>query len=158
MPHTLSLLAYLKLPYSSVFPYTLRVHRKTVRFAFIIGSAEALPILCVRCARWERERERERDTERERRKWHHHCCRAKIGEEFYTFPCQKFAPLSPFLNGAEFTLPLPKTLHSSKQFAFFVLLLLNSVTGDRSTETNDRISGCTVLLLIEKMNQINIKN
>ena len=36
----------------------------------IIGSAEALPILCVRCARWERERERERerDTEREREK------------------------------------------------------------------------------------------
>ena len=33
----------------------------------IIGSAEALPILCVRCARWERER----DTERVRRKWRH---------------------------------------------------------------------------------------
>ena len=35
---------------------------------FILGSAESLPILCVRCARWERERERERerDTERER--------------------------------------------------------------------------------------------
>ena len=34
----------------------------------IIGSAEALPILCMRCVRWERERERERerDTERER--------------------------------------------------------------------------------------------
>ena len=32
----------------------------------IIGSAEALPILCVRCARWERERERERYRERER--------------------------------------------------------------------------------------------
>ena len=34
----------------------------------IIGSVEALPILCVRYFRWERERERERerDTERER--------------------------------------------------------------------------------------------
>ena len=36
----------------------------------ILGSAEALPILCVRCARRERERyrerERERETERER--------------------------------------------------------------------------------------------
>ena len=93
----------------------------------IIGSAEALPILCARCARWEsweRERERERDTERERerererRRWRHHC-RAKIGDKFtlslaknshkwrwfYTFPCQKFAlfvspftlPVSPFL-------------------------------------------------------------
>ena len=29
---------------------------------YIIGSAEALPILCVRCTRWERERERERLT------------------------------------------------------------------------------------------------
>ena len=51
----------------------------------IIGSAEALPILCVRCARWERERYRER------RKGRHHFC-AKIGDEFCTFPCQKFAP------------------------------------------------------------------
>ena len=89
----------------------------------IIGSAEALPILCVRYFRWEREREREiqaereRERDRERRKWRHHC-RAKIGDEFtlshvknshnwrwaYTFPCQKFAlfvspftlPVSPF--------------------------------------------------------------
>ena len=71
-----------------------------------IGSAKALPILCVRYFRWEREREREREREgeiqreRERRKWRH--CRAKIGDEFslslaknshnwrwaYTFPCQ----------------------------------------------------------------------
>ena len=85
----------------------------------IIESAEALPILCVRYFRCERERERERERcrERERRKWRHHC-RAKIGDEFtlslaknshnwrwaYTFPCQKFAlfvspftlPVSPF--------------------------------------------------------------
>ena len=46
--------------------------------------------------------------------------------------------------------PLPTTLHSSKQFPFFVLLLSNGVTEDRSTQTNDRISSCTVLLLIEK--------
>ena len=32
----------------------------------IIGSAEALPILCVRYIRWERERYRERERERER--------------------------------------------------------------------------------------------
>ena len=33
-----------------------------------------------------------------------------IGEEFCTFPCQKFAPLSqtPLLNGAEFTLSVAK--------------------------------------------------
>ena len=34
--------------------------------AVIIGSAEALPILCVRYFRWERERERYRQTDRER--------------------------------------------------------------------------------------------
>ena len=45
----------------------------------IIGSAEALPILCVRYFWWERERDTER--ERDRRKWRHHC-RAKIGDEF----------------------------------------------------------------------------
>ena len=53
----------------------------------IIGSAEALPILCVRYNRWERERERERErdgsseTEVVRRKWRHHC-RAKTGDKF----------------------------------------------------------------------------
>ena len=57
----------------------------------IIGSAEALPILCVRYFRWEREREIQRERERERRKWRHHC-RAKIGDEFCTSPCQKCAP------------------------------------------------------------------
>ena len=61
----------------------------------IIGSAEALPILCVRCARWEREIQRkikrERERERERRKWRH-LSSAEIGDEFCIFPCQKFAP------------------------------------------------------------------
>ena len=33
---------------------------------YIIGSAEALPILCVRYARWERERDTEKERERER--------------------------------------------------------------------------------------------
>ena len=45
----------------------------------------------------ERERERERYRERERRKWRHHC-RAKIGDEFCTSPCQKCAPYSPWAN------------------------------------------------------------
>ena len=76
-----------------------------------IGSVEALPILlCVRCARWEREREKERERERERerekrerkrerererdwdrREWRH-LRGAKIGDEFCTFPFQKRAP------------------------------------------------------------------
>ena len=80
----------------------------------IIGSAEALPILCVRHFWWERERDTERERKRDRRKWRHHC-RAKIGDEFtlslaknshnwrwaYTFPCQKFA-----LFVSPFTLPV----------------------------------------------------
>ena len=76
-------------------------------FCFIIGSAEALPILCMRYFRWERERERRKWV---RRKWRHHC-RAKIGDEITislaknsqswrwvsTFPCQKLAlSVSPF--------------------------------------------------------------
>ena len=36
-------------------------------------------------------RERDTERERERRKWRHHC-RAKIGDEFCTSPCQKCAP------------------------------------------------------------------
>ena len=64
-----------------------------------------------------------------------------IGEEFLHFSLPKTGTLvSPLLKGAEFTLSVAKTLRSSKQFAFFVLLLSNGVTGDRSTETNDRIS------------------
>ena len=72
---------------------------------WIIGSAEALPILCVRCARCERERERERerDTEREREIQRErerererdgsdvtlvYVRSAEIGEEVCTFPCQ----------------------------------------------------------------------
>ena len=82
-------------------------------FSIIIGSAEALPILCVRYFRWERERERYRERERERRKWRHHC-RAKIGDE-HTFTCQKFAQLAMSLH-----FPLPKfrtfrfSLHTSR--------------------------------------------
>ena len=87
----------------------------TQTYMIIIGSAEALPILCVRYFRWEREREREREIQTEREtEWRHHC-RAKIGDEFtlslaknshnwrwaYTFPCQKFA-----LFVSPFTLPV----------------------------------------------------
>ena len=106
----------------------------------IIGSAEALPILCVRYIRWERERER--DTEREKEKdgsdvtivalklaMSFALLLAKnvhlsIGEEFCAFPCQKIcASVFPLLNGADFTLSVAKNvaLLFSKQFAFFAL-------------------------------------
>ena len=120
----------------------------------IIGSAEALPTLCVRYIRWERERER--------RKWRHHC-RAKIGDEFCTSPCQKCAPLvlaksfalflakkfapqfSPSWMALSSHFPLPKrctfrnSSHSSQCHMAWM-------TGDRSSKANDRISCCTVLL------------
>ena len=97
----------------------------------IIGSAEALPILCLRYIRWERERERERDTEREREREKDGSdvtivalklamsfalllaknVHLSIGEEFCAFPCQKICTLvSPLLNGAEFTLSVAKNV------------------------------------------------
>ena len=124
----------------------------------IIGSAEALPILCVRYFWWEREREIQR--KRDRRKWRHHC-RAKIGDEFtlslaknshnwrgaYIFPCQKFAlfvspftfPVSSFTERS----PLPwwrwnsqwvHTFHCQKNFrpqALFPLFQTSRATSDR---------------------------
>ena len=121
------------------------------------------------------ERKRERERERER-KWRHQC-RAKIwrwvfhlsflknlhlsiGEEFCTFPFKNLhLSFSPSWMALSSHFPLPKTLQSSTQCAFFALS--NGVTGDRSREANDRISGYTVFLpveKIEKINQINTKN
>ena len=91
-------------------------------FVYIIGSAEALPLLCVRYFWWGRERERYRSRERERDrwKWRHHC-RAKIGDEFTlslaknSHNCQKFAQVAMSLH-----FPLPKirtfrfSLHTSR--------------------------------------------
>ena len=59
---------------------------------------------------------------------------------------------------------LPRTLHSSKQFPFFVKFALfvlplsnGCVTGNRSTEINDRISGFKVVLLIKKWIKLKLK-
>ena len=56
-----------------------------------------------------------------------------IGEEFCTFPCQNFAPLSPLLNGAEFTISVAKNVALFEAVRIVrrkVLLLSNGVTGD----------------------------
>ena len=133
----------------------------------IIGSAEALPILCVRYFRRERERERERYRERE----------TEVTSPFsrdwrwiHTFTCQKFAQLAMSLH-----FPLPKirnfrfSLHTSRLsihrglmvtivalnfamsshfpvpkifFALFVPPLSNGTsrtTSDRKPKTNDQI-------------------
>ena len=135
----------------------------------IIGSAEALPILCVRYFWWERERDR--------RKWRHHC-RAKIGDEFtlslaknshnwrwdYTFPCQKFALfVSPFtLPVSLFTERSPwwrwnsqwvHTFHCQKCFrpqALFPLFQTSRATSDRKPKTNDQILPSPILFFPSK--------
>ena len=102
----------------------------------IIGSAEALPILCVRCARRERERERERERDTEERererereresetevtssqwrwnwRWILHLFLPKISTLVLTkslhFSLPKICTsVSPLLKGAEFTLSVAK--------------------------------------------------
>ena len=145
--------------------------RQTIKSCpVILGKAEAFPI--VREVRSVRDREREIDGSgvtivaiklaMSFALFLAKSLHLSIGEEFCTFPCQKFAPsflLSWLAMIMSSLFPLPKTFHSSEQLAFFVKFALsNGVTGVRSSKKKDRISGCTVLLLIEKMNQINTKN
>ena len=78
---------------------------------FIIGSAEALPILCVRCTRCERERDiqRERDREKERERERE---RERDGSDVTLVAlnlAKRFALFS-----------LPKTLKLAKSFALFL--------------------------------------
>ena len=142
---------------------------------FIIGSAEALPILCVRYFRWERERE----IQRERRKWRHHF-RAKIGDEF-TLPLPKIRTIGDalaltlsFAKNSHFSLlpshspSLPSrrghhcgaeirnefTLSIAKFFfALFVPPLSNGTsraTNDRKPKTNDQILPSPILFFPTK--------
>ena len=83
-------------------------------------------------------------------------CTLVLAKSFALFLAKNLHVFLPSWMALSSHFPLPKTMHSAKQFASFVWLLSNGVTRDWSTETNDRISGCTVLL-IEKINQINTK-
>ena len=148
-----------------------RVKQRCWRFfVHIMGSAEALPILCVRYFRWERERERERYRERDgsdvpivalKLAMNLHVPLLKIrtfrfslytsrlslhGE--VTIVALKFAMSSHF--------PLPK---------FFRPLCSPSFKWhephDEWSKTQDKGSNpaqCYFVLPIEKMNQINTKN
>ena len=68
-------------------------------------------------------------------------CTLSIGEEFCTFSCQNFASqFLPSWTALSSHFPLPKTLHSSKQFVFFVKFALsNGVTGDRSSKKKKKM-------------------
>ena len=113
---------------------------KSMRYCVIFfycrkrGSASYI----VREVHSEREREREREIQREKDGSDVTIVALKlamsfalllaknvhlsIDEEFCANPCQKLCTsVSPLLNGAEFTLSVAKTLHFSKQFAFFAL-------------------------------------
>ena len=131
----------------------------------IIGSAEALPILCVRYIRWERERDTEREREREREKDGSDVpivalklalsfalllaknVHLSIGDEFCAIPCQKICTsVSPLLNGAEFTLSVAKNVALFETIRILRTVKWRDWQGDRSNKANDRISVCTVFL------------
>ena len=72
-----------------------------------------------------------------------------IGEEFCAFPYQKLCTsVSPLLNGAEFTLSVAKNVALFETVRILRTVKWRGWQGipDRSSKTNDRISGCTVLL------------
>ena len=139
----------------------------------IIGSAEALPILCVRCIRWEREIQREKDgsdvtTVALKLAMSFALLLAKnvhlsVGEEFCAFPCQKFAPqfLPRLLNGAEFTLSVAKNVA-----LFETVCILRTVKWrdwqaiEAAKQTIDFPAAPFFFIVekIEKMNQINTKH
>ena len=118
----------------------------------IIGSAEVLPILCVRYFRWERERER--DTERDgsdvtivalKLAMNFTLSLAKNSHNWriaYTFPCHKFAlfvspftlPVSPFTERSpwwRWNSQWVHTFHCQKLFrpqALFPLFIIGSAS------------------------------
>ena len=142
----------------------------------IIRSAEALPILCERYIRWERER----DTEREREKdgsdvtivalklaMSFALLLAKnvhlsIGEEFCAFPCQKnCTSVSPLLNGAEFTLSVAKNVALFETVRILRTVKWRDWQGIEAAKQTIEFPAAPFFFLvekIEKMNQINTKN
>ena len=113
-----------------------------VKMPYTIPSAEALGVLCVR------------------RKWRHDCG-AKIGDEIHqTFRCQEFAlfglPLSTCgaeIDTASSHFQLQKNLCSS----FCISLARREIEQPKKIDRM-HMYGCTILLHIEKRNQINAKS
>ena len=151
---------------------------------YIIGSAEALPILCVRYFRWEREIQTERERDRDGSDVTIVALKLAMNSHFplpkirnwrwaYTFPCQKFALLvSPFtLPVSPFTERLPlwrwksQWVHTFHCQIFFRPLCSPSFKWheprDEWSKTQDKWSNPTqsyFVFPIEKLNQINTKN
>ena len=153
-------------------------------YIYIIGSAEALPILCVRYFRWERERDTERERDRDgsdvtifalKLAMNLHSPSPKIrtiGNELtlslaknshFSF-LPSHLPSLPSRRGHhcgaeirnEFTLSIAKSV-----FALFVPPLSNGTSRDEWSKTQDNWSNPAqpyFVLPIEKMNQINTKN
>ena len=150
----------------------------------IIGSAEALPILCVRYFRWERERERYRERERDGsdvtivapKLAMNTLSLAKNSHNWrwaYTFPCQKFAlfvspftlPVSPFTERSPLWRWNSQWVHTFHCQNFFRPLCSPSFKWhephDEWSKTQDKWSNPAqsyFVLPIEKLNQINTKN
>ena len=140
------------------------------------NSAQSYIVREVHSVR-ERDTERERERERERRKWRHHC-RAKIGAEFYTFPCQKCAPnigeefcafpcqkictsVSPLLNSAEVTLSVAKNVAPFETVRILRTVKWRDWQGIEAAKQTIKFPAAPFFFLaekIEKMNQINTKN
>ena len=156
----------------------------TICRGLIIGSAEALPILCVRYFWWEREREIQ--TERDgsdvtivalklamnlhfplpkSRRWAYTSL-AKNSPKIRTFcfslhtsrlSLRREVTILALKFAMSSHFPLPKSFSPSR----FVPLLSNGTsraTSDRKPKTNDQILPSPIFLPIEKMNQINTKN
>ena len=152
----------------------------------IIGSAEALPILCVRYFRWEREIQTDREMERDgsdvtivalKLAMNLHFPLPKIrtiGDEL-TLSLAKNSHFS-FLPSHFPSLPSPRGHHctcgaeirneftlsiAKNVFALFVPPLSNGTSRDEWLNTQDKWSNPAqsyFVLAIEKMNQINTKN
>ena len=149
------------LAFSAVWQQDL-YYRKRGSASYVVREVRSVCVCVCVC-----ERERERERYRDRRKWRH-LSSAEIGEEFCTFPCQKFAPWflpSQIALSSHFSVAQTFALFETVRFLRKIRTLRDRFIsvkwrdrGSGSTETNDRVSGCTVLRLIEKMNQVNTKN
>ena len=175
--------ASLSEPHSSVMTsrslFVTRDNRKRGSASYIVREVSS-----VKERDTEREREREREREWERRKWRHlssaeigeeactyPCQNTEIGEEFCTSPSQKFAPqfiqlkwrfvhTFPCQNVALFeTVRILRKIRTLRdRFTCTSVKWLDRGSKNRKKKKNNRISGFTVLLLIEKLKEIITKN